>query len=110
VVVADSVPPTPVVTSDAITGGRKISWSGKDARDGNGTLYKIIVKKGANPDESVDIISDFKPGSQYASGAPAFDFSYNYTPTGGTGIYYYQVLSKDARGSIARSGISVFSY
>jgi hypothetical protein len=108
VVFADSAPPAPVTTSDPVTGGRKISWSGKDSKDGNATLYKIIIKKGANPDESVDIVSDFKAGSLYASGG-LYDFSYNYLQTG-AGIYYYQVIAKDARGSISRSGIGSFSF
>jgi hypothetical protein len=109
-VFADSAPPAPTVTSDAITGGRKISWSGKDAKDGDATLYKIIIKKTANPDENVDIVSDFKPGSQYASGAPFNDYSFSYTPTGGTGTYYYQIISKDARGSLSRCTVNNFNF
>jgi hypothetical protein len=106
----DAPPDTPVVTSDAIVGGRKISWTGKDFKDGNATQYKIIVKKGGSPDEAADIVQDFQPGTNYDDGAPLKDFSYSYTPSGGTGTYYYRVIAKDARGSKAPSTVNNFDF
>ena len=99
---------------------RIIRWSGKDTRDGDNTLYKIVAKVGsASPSDSITIadesntdyiISDFKPGSQYESDL-SYDFQYTYTPDQGNGIYHYRIIAKDARGSISRnSGDQQFSF
>ena len=111
----DEPPPVPTVTSDPITGGRKISWSGKDAKDGNSTQYKIIALKSPDgnpvtPSETADIVQDWQAGSLFASGSPYDDFSFTFTPNGGTGKYFYQVISRDARGSISRSSMSSFNF
>jgi hypothetical protein len=103
-------------TSDPAAGGKKISWFGKDVHDGTGTLYKVIVHKMGDggyddPDENnpADIAHDFQAGSLYEAGT-GFEFGYTFTPTGGSGAYHYQVISKDARGSTAYSIISAFSF
>ena len=107
VIVADSVPPPPEATySD---GSQKILWSGKDKRDGDLTQYKIVVKKGSAISEGDEnntdyIVSDFKAGKEYESGADYEEhYSFSYTPDQGTGKYYYMVIARDARGSIRQS-------
>jgi hypothetical protein len=44
-----------------------------------------------------------------ASGEPSIDYSYIYTPTGGYGKYFYQIIAKDARGSVSNSSIGNFN-
>ena len=116
----DEPPPTTTTTSDASLGVRIIRWSGKDTRDGDNTLYKIVAKVGsASPSDSITIadesntdyiISDFKPGSQYESDS-SYDFKFTYTPDQGNGIYHYRIIAKDARGSISRNaGDQQFSF
>jgi hypothetical protein len=118
----DAPPPaTTTTTSDAVASVRKIFWTGKDVKDGNATQYKLVIKKGsassadsitvADESNPAYIVQDFRAGSLYDSGSPNFDFSYTYAPTGGTGVYHYRIVSKDARGSLARNaGDQLFSF
>lgn len=107
VIYADSVPPAPSVTHSVGTQKVKISWSGKDTKDKDNTQYQVVVKYGTaispgdenNPDY---IASAFRPGTEYESGGPEDDFSFTYTPSNGSGKYYYLVIARDARGSISK--------
>jgi hypothetical protein len=100
-------PPAPIISNcDQVSGGKKLSWSGKDPADSNATFYKIVIKKGSelapgDENDSVYIVQKFKAGSQYASGAPNFDFSFAYTPTS-SGTYYYQIIARNSRGQMSR--------
>ena len=104
---ADSVPPVPTVTHQVNNPFVMISWSGKDFKDGDGTLYQILCDKN-NPPQTV--ISDFKAGKEYESGAPLKDFSFTFTPNQDSGTYYYKVIAKDARSSENESVVSNFDY
>ena len=106
VVFADSAPCAISSTSDPVAGGRKISWSGLDKKDSLATQFRILVKKGSQPDtsdNSPDIAKDWTAGSD-----PSFNytpanlkpFSWIYTPpTGPQATYYYQIISRDPRGT-----------
>jgi len=101
IVFADSIPPVPTVYAVASTGNPvTIYWSGKDAKDGAKTEYKIIAKDGSNPDENSDIVVDFRSGDTFASGSlESYDYSYAFTPTSHSPkhTYYYQVIARVAR-------------
>ena len=109
VVYADSAPPTPLTTVDKPTGQIRIGWIGKDAKDGNGTLFKIIMKKGSAP-AITDTLIDFTSGISLSPGLNGYDFSYTFIPSGGNGTYYYQVIAKDARGATSFSSASFFNF
>ena len=109
-------PPPPIISNcDQVSGGRKLSWSGKDPVDSNATSYKIVIKKGAelapgDENNSAYIVQTFKAGSQYASGAPNFDFSFTYTPPS-SGTYYYQIIARNSRFQMSRcAGLPNFFY
>jgi len=120
VVFADSAPRPITATSDAITGGRKFSWSGLDAVDSLATMYRILVKKGsqlAAGDTTASFIAkDWTQGDDPSFGynsADVFPFKWTYTPTQGSGAYYFQIIARDKRGSISAlplSGANVFSF
>ncbi len=106
---ADSVPPAPVTTIDKPTGQIRIGWIGKDVKDGNGTMFKILLKQGSAP-ASTDVLIDFTSGTSLSPGQNGYDFSYTFIPSGGNGTYYYQVIAKDARGSISFNSASFFNF
>jgi hypothetical protein len=105
VVFPDSAPRPITATSDPITGGRKLSWSGLDAKDSLTTEFRILVKKGSQPDTSAnspDVVKDWTPASDAVfayTPANTNPFTLTYTPTGGTGTYYYQIIARDKRGT-----------
>jgi hypothetical protein len=109
VMFADSVPPAPIFTVDKPTGQIRIGWIGKDAKDGNGTMFKILLKQGSAPSSS-DILIDFTSGTSLSPGLNGYDFSYTFIPSGGNGTYYYQVIAKDARGSTSSNSASFFNF
>ena len=109
VVFADSAPPAPIFTVDKPTGQIRIGWIGKDVKDGNGTMFKILLKQGSAPSSS-DILIDFTSGTSLSPGLNGYDFSYTFTPSGGNGTYYYQVIAKDARGSTSFNSASFFNF
>ena len=109
IVYADSAPPAPVTTVDKPTGQIKIGWIGKDVKDGNGTMYKILLKQGSAP-SSTDVLIDFTSGTSLSPGLNGYDFSYTFIPSGGNGTYYYQVIAKDARGSTSFNSASFFNF
>lgn len=107
VIYPDSVPPAPSVAHRVSTEKVTIFWSGKDAKDQDNTQYRVVMKIGAPITENDEnnpfyIISDFKAGLEYESGAPNNDFSFTCVPKHGSGTYYYKVLARDARGSVAK--------
>jgi hypothetical protein len=106
VVYADSVPPAPTVTDQVAHPNVMISWSGMDAKDSAETQYKILCDKNNPPQE---VISDFKAGKEYEDGG-AFDFSFTFEPNQGSGVYYYQIIAKDARNSQNISSVALFNY
>lgn len=98
IIFADSIPPEPSVSHASELNDIKISWSGKDAIEGDETEYQILCDM-SNPPTTV--ISAFKAGNGYNSGAGVGkDYSFVFTPSLGTGTYYYQVRARDKRGSI----------
>ena len=109
--------PPPVVSSNTGRAGaaQVLFWSGKDAVDQLSTLYKIVIKKGGelapgDDNNSVYIVQDFKPGSQYTNAAPSFDYSFVYTPPS-SGTYYYQIIARNSRGQMSRlTGLPNFFY
>jgi hypothetical protein len=109
VVYADSAPPAPTISYSKVNGQIQIGWLGKDAKDGNGTLFEILLKKGSAP-ANTDTLFNFKSGTTLSPGLNGYDFSYTFGPSGGAGTYYYQVVAKDARGSISYSTASFFIF
>jgi hypothetical protein len=108
-VYADSAPPTPSIVADKVGSVVTILWKNKDAKDGDATQYKIIIKKDSSP-TITDILVDYKAGSQYDAGTSGYDFKYSFTPTTGSGTYSYKVIAKDARGSENSSIEGAFIY
>jgi hypothetical protein len=108
-VYADSAPSTPTISYSKVNGQIQIGWLGKDAKDGNGTLFEILLKKGSAP-ANTDTLFNFKSGTTLSPGLYGYDFSYTFGPSGGAGTYYYQVVAKDARGSISYSTVSFFIF
>jgi hypothetical protein len=109
IVYADSAPPAPTISYSKVNGQIQIGWLGKDAKDGNGTLFEILLKKGSAP-ANPDTLFNFKSGTTLSPGLNGYDFSYTFGPSGGAGTYYYQVVAKDARGSISYSTASFFIF
>jgi len=112
-------PPPPATTtpSDALPGVRKISWKKMDVKDSLATQFQILVHKEGvggydDPIEGnpADLASDWKAGSQYEAGMNDYTCGYTYTPTLGTGTYFYMVISRDARGSKAYSLVGSFGF
>ena len=110
VVFADSAPGEIVATHDAATYGRTISWSGMDKKDSLDTEYRILVKLGSSLEESDTteefIAKDWTRGNDpefgYEPSAPK-PFSWTYIPDQGNDTYFYQVIARDARGSVSKS-------
>jgi hypothetical protein len=105
VVFADSAPRPIVAAYNSPAAPGKFSWSGLDAKDSLATEYRILVKKGSAPDTSAtspDTAKNWTPGSAaefwYTPGN-AKPFSWTYTPTQGTGTYFYQIVARDKRGT-----------
>jgi hypothetical protein len=109
IVYADSAPPAPDIVAANGDGGVKIMWSGKDVKDSNATLYRILLKQGSSP-TNTDILQDFKAGTLYSAGDAGYQFKFPYI--GGTiGLSYkYKVIAKDARGSETISVEGTFIY
>jgi hypothetical protein len=101
VVFADSVPPAPQVSHIAGTDSITIYWSGKDAKDGDSTQYRILLKEGGEPDSTVpaDILSDWKRGYK-ASDDSHYAYMIKFKVAHSVNNYYYQVHARDARGSV----------
>jgi hypothetical protein len=103
VVFADSVPPAPQVSHIAGTDSITIYWSGKDAKDGDSTQYRILLKEGSEPDstDTADILSDWKRGYEIDTDM-GYDYKYKFklTTSSPKQKYYYQVYARDARGSV----------
>jgi len=110
VVFADSAPGEIVASSDPVTGGRIISWSGMDKKDSLDTEYRILVKKG-NPISESDTTEEFIAKDWTRGNDPEFGydntgsnplpFSWTYISDQGSGLYYFQVIARDARGSVS---------
>ncbi len=118
VVFADSAPrPMTATYNNSQT---KFQWSGLDAKDSLATEYRILVKKGsqlgAGDTTAPFIAKDWTPGSDPAfsyTPANALPFTWIFTPIQGSGLYYFQIIARDKRGSISAlplSGANVFSY
>ena len=106
---ADSAPPAPVTTVAKVGGQIQIGWLGKDTKDGNGTLFEILLKNGSAP-ALMDTLIGFRSGTTLSPGLDGYDFSYTFTPSGGAGTYYYQVVAKDARGSVSYNTANFFIF
>jgi hypothetical protein len=108
VVFADSVPPAPQVSHIAGTDSITIYWSGKDAKDGDSTQYRILLKEGGEPDSTAtpsDLLSDWKRGYEIDTDM-GYDYKYKIklTASNPKQKYYYQVHARDARRSVTTSG------
>jgi hypothetical protein len=106
-VFADSAPRAITASYSDATG--KFSWSGLDAKDSLATEFRILVKKGSQPDTSAnspDTAKDWTraddPAFNYNAALPK-PFSWTFTPancaSGQTCTYFYQIVSRDSRGT-----------
>lgn len=118
VVFADSAPRPIVGTYNSAV--HQFQWSGIDAIDSLSTMYRILVKKGTQLGAS-DTTAQFIAKDWTAGSDPAFSytatnplpFTWVFTPPQGSGLYYFQIIARDKRGSISAlplSGANVFSY
>jgi hypothetical protein len=101
VVFADSVPHAPSVHDVEGTDSITIYWSGKDAKDGDSTQYRILLKEGGEPDTatSSDLLSGWKRGYK-ASDDSHYAYMIKFKVAHSVNNYYYQVHARDARGSV----------
>ncbi|KMQ49394.1 Glycoprotein gp2 [Chitinispirillum alkaliphilum] len=114
VIVADSAPPVPSVTSDAVDEGRKLSWSGMDVIDSLDTEYRILIKKGSQLTESDTteqyIVQDWRRGGDFEfDGQKPSPFSFTFVPEdceSGTCTYYYRIMARDRHGSVSKSALA----
>jgi hypothetical protein len=116
IVYADSVPPVPVVShnvpvapNDSIT----IYWKEKDLKEGDLTEYLILLREDVDPDPSraEDILAGWKTGYRISDlAAYHYMYRFNMPSSGGEKTYKYQILARDKRLSISKSGISSFAY
>jgi hypothetical protein len=112
VVYADSAPPAPTVYAVAGTDSVTIYWKGKDMHDGNATQYKVLVNNGSATDTSQqqEILSAWKSGYSAASDLVQYDYRFKFKVVHSSNLYFYEVLTRDARGSVSASAIPTFVY
>lgn len=81
-----------------------------DKKDSLDTEYRILVKKGSSLEESDTteefVAKDWTRGSDPEfgydnTGSNPLPFSWTYIPDQGSGLYYFQVIARDARGSVS---------
>ncbi len=104
VVFADSAPGAITASSDNVENGRKFQWSGMDAKDSLDTEYLILVRKGEAPslDNPEDVAKEWTPGREFDyDEEDVLPFSWTYTPDENGVIYYFQIISRDARGTMS---------
>jgi len=87
IVYPDGPPPTPTSLAAGGSGSDvTIAWSGKDVKDGDGTLYQLLVRKGTTPPVDSDSLLVFRAGNTFGSGsAYGKDYEYTFTPNDGNG-------------------------
>lgn len=111
IVYPDAPPLVPTLhdaeTIDSVT----IYWKNKDVHDGDLTQYRVLVHNGATPDSTIsqDIISNWKSGYR-VSDIGQYDYMFRFKVAHSGTAYDYQVMAKDARGSITPSIIGSFPF
>jgi hypothetical protein len=114
----DAPPVAPVVVAQKVGSQEKLSWVEMDTKDNVQTLYKILLRKRIGSEalppslnETTDTLVQYKAGTLYNPGTgPNYNFNYSFTPAGGAGQYFVQVLAKDARTTVSKSVVGLFSF
>ncbi len=114
--------PPPQITSLNYDGGYgRIFWDGKDASDGDATLYRVIMKKSGTDsilvsDEingcaqcySVGFKTGFDSGHQ---GSLNFDWSQVVSQMAPSGNYWYKIYMRNSKGQTTRmKGVPMLSF
>ncbi|MBN1600978.1 MAG: hypothetical protein JW915_05170 [Chitinispirillaceae bacterium] len=114
VVFPDGPPEVPEVYAAIVEDSIEIFWNGRDFKDGINTQYKILIKDGAAPTDD-DSLTTFTFGTSNLFRDATLDgyqlkYKFKLNANNPKHIYHYQVIARDARGSMVKSLVHNFPY